>query len=1465
MDKEWVSLFINNEFEGARTKFEKICESLFKKINPNKTVRAIDPNPGDEGIDVHIGEIGIEEIDVIQCKFFSLGRINTSQKNQIKSSFKTALQSEKYTPKSWTLCVNVLLDINESKWWSQWKKASEQKYNLSPNFIQLVDSRTLIDLLREHRLYNTVFELDQKNKIDKIHQLVAGKATLMHNNFDLKSELKNTSYALLQVKNHIEDNIKTHITRSETTEIINWIETDLANNQNNVLILTGDKGTGKSGILKDVYHQLSIKENYILGIKADKYYCTSLNELEIKLFDNNFTFDNLLTSSLEAKEPLVILIDQIDALSLSLSSNREFIETYNKLVFKLQQFPHVKVIISCRTFDLQYDAELNKYNSQNYKKLDVKLLPIKDVIETLSYFEISKPNDKTIVLLRTPNHLDIYCRIFHNQPTINLESIFTLKDLYDQLWKKYISPMSELKLKKVINKVAQRMYKEQKISVGNIYEDDFYKEIAYLKSNNLLVEYDNEIQFSHQTFYEYSFAKWFVEKGKKLEDYILENRQSLYVRSVLKMVIDYQRDYNLPKYIKTISNILNSNKYRFHVKSLIIANLGSIKKPSIEEKKILKDIIIGNEDFEDIFFNSTYSIDWVEFLISEDLPFKKFSINSADYDDEIKYNFIKNKYANHNWSLFINNIDYDPILILDYLSSKIFDNKENFISGLISFNSNWEDKRLLNYFEKYIPYAEESNKKEDNFSYYNVLEKIFIHWEDYGIQMLKKPIIDNLKKVSYNSLNSHLADIIKDFFNKNPKKTFDLLFSIYQEIVMDTTVPYFYNNEIISPLYKSSLIKEPSNSILDNSNQEILFYIDKYIQELSIESFEEFFLGYKDSNDVLLLASLTKKLASNPYIYKNHVFDFLLILIAKNTFRGHDKNLQLELRLLIGKTYSYFEIDQKDYINNFLLGFSSYYDYMIWTDSNGIKKLNLKSFGKQKYLFIKTLHIDIIRSNKNLNRTYNELKRKFGEINEKVANYSSIGRGGHVKPPLPLKAYKKMSLKQWKNSMYKYNESFVSKEFLSGNIVEHSNSFSSAVCQNPTGFYVFIQEILYDIKISKQYPLKGINGLIDAKYSPEKIKELFLNFITTNSTLSKYEVHMLCYYSRYFIENKNIDVKIVIFLKNISIDKNYYLKEKEYPYLNNTDLVNNAESTIQGLAISRLMECYDNKAFEDIIFSTLETIIKNTLCSDSIKALIISKLAYLNHLNIEKSFALFKEISNTNNIEILKHSIKSAQYFNFKYHTELGFYFNRILEAKEIHKECYPMITSWLHDLDPHKELYNKFINTGKSAKLCALHVAEKFLIDNKKINNKALTILFEFLTEKDDDIALEYASIILRKFKTKNFEELVPFLNEYSSSLLCRKRPNYFIEYLIKCSNINAIETLFLVENIDFRITPDVHETYHYNREPIQLILSIYSKLVSEVDKDYILIDKALNIFDNMLTHKYLRRTANDAIEALK
>lgn len=129
--------------EGARETFERLVAQLV--LLRFRSVKRVDANPGDWGLDVFAGEIdGV--MSVWQAKFFIDG-VAKAQQAQIRESFAQVMrQAEKqgFTVDAWTLCIPVDLDAENLTWWTKWKKKQERDNNVH---IELWDRTALEGLL----------------------------------------------------------------------------------------------------------------------------------------------------------------------------------------------------------------------------------------------------------------------------------------------------------------------------------------------------------------------------------------------------------------------------------------------------------------------------------------------------------------------------------------------------------------------------------------------------------------------------------------------------------------------------------------------------------------------------------------------------------------------------------------------------------------------------------------------------------------------------------------------------------------------------------------------------------------------------------------------------------------------------------------------------------------------------------------------------------------------------------------------------------------------------------------------------------------------------------------------------------------------------------------------------------------------------------------------------------------------
>ena len=326
------------------------------------------------------------------------------------------------------------------------------------------------------------------------------------------------------------------IPRPEVAQIKEWIERDVISEKSSRLaLLYGKAGIGKSVVMHDLLVELQSNPDYqVLGLKSDQVEFVDTDELSKKLHLAK-PIEIVIGELAQQHTRVILLIDQIDALSFSLSANRAPLRSLLKLINKVKNIPHVRVVISCRPYDLEYDPQLDQLQVKH--KWEPKELP-KEKIE-----EILKENhrdehlgDRLLRFLGNPLHLYLYLKVDYRQE--QMTDPLSTDLLYHQLWSKYITDDSERKVDKdrllaLLDALVKTMYERQELSVHlREFETEYISELRYLLTCGwLLLTKSNQIQFFHQTLFDYVYARRFTEKGNNLLDDLKRQHQGLFSRA----------------------------------------------------------------------------------------------------------------------------------------------------------------------------------------------------------------------------------------------------------------------------------------------------------------------------------------------------------------------------------------------------------------------------------------------------------------------------------------------------------------------------------------------------------------------------------------------------------------------------------------------------------------------------------------------------------------------------------------------------------------------------------------------------------------------------------------------------------------------------------------------------------------------------------------------------------------------
>jgi len=1262
-------------------------------------------------------------------------------------------------------------------------------------------------------------------------------------NPELLVELENASFTLYGCKNYFGNLPNSNIKRKEITDLLSWIKSPLPTTSEeknkNILFLSGNAGCGKTTILRDLYELLAKEDIPVLGLKSDALIANNLDDLTTKI---NLTHP-IIKSIIEVSKNVgktVVLIDQLDALSQYLSSNRDYVNTYIQLIESLKNCCNIRVIVSIREYDLNYDLSFHAY--KNNKTIQVSELHDEDVENILSKLELAKGDltNTLFSLLKNPNNLDLFCRIYNNETKVH--EIKTFQDLYVELWKQLMQnpKIDKNKLKEFLYKIVEKQYVQQTITVlsANIV-DDYPNEFTFLKSKGIVIEEkDKSLRFFHQSFYDYLFAKKFIEEKGNLIEYIKENKQSLESRSGLKMIISYLSTSDRNEYMRVTKYILQSKKIRFHIKSLVISLLSNVENPLGDEKQIASQLLKKRNNYN-IFIDSLNSKGWTNWLIQEGLLKKLYELKPTNmdiffekktrfsqwilrwpiYNDYLPFKTKKNKSLNMATLLLRRNLQSNTDNILTFLSSLELEEKKQVVGRILYFNQDWTNSLAYDLFV----YCKDSL---DLFSYYHILENMALTNVDFVIKEISENIYDRILEREEGRHKGDWNEIkeLLDLINKiAPEESITFLFDkILSAIKSQEHLWSSEEDKLLIPdgLFNLfSIIKDRNDYHTDK--EKIYAKLIRWIKEIQSKNsafYDDFVrthytsryhsilkivlcvLDQPDSNKEAVVISIIKRMHQ----------------INQITDRGE---LQGDLFRLIQLWFPIFCKKNKKSILDMILSLKNQ-GKLTHSDKEG-RNLFYSSYGRTTYIFLKALPIDYINSIPEARKTYQELNRKFPEVEPFDYLYSSHFRMGGIASPIKYDAYAKMTDKQWLISFVKYAEDKDSYDFTGGR-QQHAQRLEEEIKNQPDRFVNLIRKMIGDKNVHNFYIAQALYAFGKSNLPNDTLRNIFVSAITNK----RYSNDNLFYITQSLRELfiKGIDDQTIIdFAINLALSYSNPRKG------NNRDLYSSAINSVRGSAINALY-CLNMKKYGELVLRTMERVVQNA--NDDILASVLYEMANLNVYNIERAFSLFLSITANASNELFIYSFNSGQYYANYDFSRLKSY---LIKAKEIKDDTFRQNISamlyfaWVRNYPNAGLILFDYIDRDPKciAEVIRRAITNFYLKEDPK-GERALFILNKYLNYVDEHISYQYDCCFLHYEKQMvAFLDLYPFTKKYISSKSFNSNKYYVLKYLLKYSHEypNACFEIFKKIHINqFRKEKETEYSSTVREHQMKLLMGFYN-----------------------------------------
>lgn len=418
--------------------------------------------------------------------------------------------------------------------------------------------------------------------------------------------------------------IQPAIPRPEIRKILSWIEKepekDNPSGTDRLALVTGSPGIGKTVVMNGLFKAASRREDYLVwGIKADQ-----LASSEILQRDNINVYRGAGTTILDeirkiqtSYKRIVIIVDQLDALSLSLGSDRQLFQTFLNLVRHLTTLGNVRVVISCRLYDLKYDPLLSEMRL-GALEWTVGKLPSETVISVLSVNGYQKELQPEVIdILGNPLLLYLFLKV---KDLLTDVTELNLEKLYDLYWDLNLKEDPDrIRLIEAVDAIADNMKADQRLTVGKSRVAEYQQEISRLSTYGFLVESDrsDSISFFHQTLFEYVAARRFLERKQSLEAELLSGHEGLFIRPMLKSILDYQRSHDTSVYMSSIRRIIGNDDKggcRYHLKHMVVTSLGYRQNPLPAEKILVGKTLWERKELIIPFLESVNSREWLTFV-----------------------------------------------------------------------------------------------------------------------------------------------------------------------------------------------------------------------------------------------------------------------------------------------------------------------------------------------------------------------------------------------------------------------------------------------------------------------------------------------------------------------------------------------------------------------------------------------------------------------------------------------------------------------------------------------------------------------------------------------------------------------------------------------------------------------------------------------------------------------------------
>ena len=347
--------------------------------------------------------------------------------------------------------------------------------------------------------------------------------------------------------------------KQELSELAKCIE------EHDKTVITGDKGSGKSVILCELY--IHLKENKdILFVRCDDYlYIKDMSELETIICKDKSVCD-IIQENYSSDNKLLVFFDSLDAIS----RNSRVFEIFKRFLKQLWGTGKIKTICSVRDYDYRYSYSISSTDwGKNFQLGKLSDEQLEQTLDHLNCPQISKELSK---ILKNPLNLQLFSLIYRTSNLSDLHSMTSEIDLYNEHWKKYVEKSEDPQaLKEILFSIVKEMIEKQRIII-TIPDNCSQTALMLALSGNLLKRDSvlNTIRFFHHAYMDYVASRYLLENFENLDEFIIQQKYNIFLRPTIGLTLSILQMKNQKLFLSNVKRILSNSEIKYYWKLSVL-------------------------------------------------------------------------------------------------------------------------------------------------------------------------------------------------------------------------------------------------------------------------------------------------------------------------------------------------------------------------------------------------------------------------------------------------------------------------------------------------------------------------------------------------------------------------------------------------------------------------------------------------------------------------------------------------------------------------------------------------------------------------------------------------------------------------------------------------------------------------------------------------------------------------------